>query len=554
MKAIIRLTVLVLGVTFLSASVRAADEPLYPGLGNTSRKVTAANPQAEKYVVQGIQFLYGFSHGAAIRSFEQAARLDPTCAMAYWGIAYANGPHVNFPLVPPPNAEAAWKNLQLARQNAGGCTQTEKDLIEALSTRYANPQPEDRAPLDRAYADAMRKVWQKHPDDADVGAWFAESMMDLSPWNQWTKDGAPNPGTQEIVATLEAVMKLNINHTFANHLYIHALEASQHPERAVAAADRLRESQPGLAHNVHMPTHIDIRVGEWQKAIDWNAKAIDSAIAYHKIAGPPTGLLIFYEAHNYHMLAYGALMIGQRELAMKQINAMVASLPDDFVRDFSVMIEGFGAMPDEVMVRFGMWDEILAAPQPDKPYMPFTNAFHHGARAIALAAKDDTTKARAEQKLWLEGIKKIPDDAVFHNNPMPAICTLASTMIEGEILVREGKMEEGLAKLREAVTLEDALRYDEPPAWMVPARHSLGAALLRANKAAEAEQVYRADLAKLPNNGWSLLGMAQTLRILGKADEAAAYQAKFDKVWAKADVKIKSSCLCQEGITAGRGN
>src|SRR3954464_11806535 len=362
MKAMIRPAVLVLVLSLFTSSLRA-DEPLYEGLGTTGPAVTAANPQAEKYALQGIKFLYGFSHGAAIRSFEQAIKLDPTCATAYWGIAYANGPHVNFPLVPPPNAEAAWRNLQLAKQNADRCTPVEKDLIEALSTRYANPQPEDRSGLDKAYADAMRKVWQKHPDDADVGAWFAESMMDLSPWNQWTKEGKANPGTDEIVATLEAVLKLNINHPFANHLYIHALEASQHPDTAVAAADRLREAQPALAHNLHMPTPIDIRVGQWQKAIDWNAKAIDSAVAYHKISGPPQGLLIFYEAHNYHMLAYAALMTGQRELAVTQIKAMVASLPAEFVQAFAPMIEGFGAMPDEVMVRFGMWDEILAAPQ-----------------------------------------------------------------------------------------------------------------------------------------------------------------------------------------------
>src|SRR3954452_7076904 len=539
MNAIVRLTVVVLGVCLCAQFALAADEPLYEGLGTTGRKGTAANPEAERYVAQGIRFLYGSSHGAAIRSFEQAIKLDPTCAMAYWGIAYANGPHVNFPLVPPPNAEAAWKNLQLAKQNADKCTPVEKDLIEALSARYANPQPEDRSPLDRAYADAMRKVWQKHPDDADVGALFAESMMDLSPWNQWTKDGSPNPGTEEIVATLEAVMKLNVNHPFANHLYVHAVEASQHPEKAVAAGDRLRELQPALAHNVHMPTHVDIRVGQWQKAIDWKARAIDSAIAYHKVSGPPQGLLIFYEAHNYHMLAYAALMTGKRELAVKQIKAMVASLPDEFVKDFAPMIEGFGAMPDEVMVRFGMWDQILAAPQPDKDYMPYTNAFHHGARAIAFAAKDKTAEARAEQKLWVQGWAKVPEGAVFHNNPMPAIYTLASAMVEGEILVREGKTDRGLEKLREAVTLEDALHYDEPPAWMIPARHVLGAALMRFNKAAEAEQVYRADLARLPDNGWSLFGLAQALRAQGKTDEAGTYQSKFEKVWAKSDTKIK---------------
>jgi tetratricopeptide (TPR) repeat protein len=552
MNAIVRSTVVVLAVCLFAQSALADDDPLYQGLGTTGRKVTAANPDAEKYVVQGIRFLYGFSHGAAIRSFERAAKLDPTCAMAYWGIAMANGPHVNFPLVPPPNAEAAWKNLQLAKRHADKCTSVERDLIEALSARYANPQPDDRSGLDKAYADAMRKVWQKHPDDADVGAWFAESMMDLSPWNQWTPEGKANPGTEEIVATLEAVMKLNVNHPFANHLYIHAMEASRYPEKAVPAADRLRELQPGLAHNVHMPTHIDIRVGQWQKAIDWNAKAIDSAVAYHKVSGPPQGLLIFYEAHNYHMLAYAALMTGQRDLAVTQIKAMVASLPADFVQAFSPMIEGFGAMPDEVMVRFGMWDQILAAPQPDKEYMPYTNAFHHAARAIAFAATDKTAEARAEQKLWTEGLKKVPEGAVFHNNPMPAIYTLAGTMVEGEILIREGKTDEGLAKLREAVKLEDALHYDEPPAWMIPGRHVLGAALMKAGMAAEAEQVYRDDLKKLPNNGWSLYGLADSLRKQGKVDEAGAVDARFKEVWSKADIQIKSSCLCQPGVTMAK--
>jgi tetratricopeptide (TPR) repeat protein len=545
MNAVVRSTIMVLGICLFAQSVLAQNEPLYEGLGTTGRNVTAANPEAAKYVVQGIRFLYGFSHGSAIRSFEQAAKLDPSCAMAYWGIAYANGPHVNFPLVPPPAAEAAWKNLALAKQNADKCTPVEKDLIDALAARYADPQPEDRSGLDKAYADTMRKVWQKHPEDADVGAWFAESMMDLAPWNQWSHEGAANPGTQEIIATLEAVMRLNINHPLANHLYIHAMEASLTPDKAVPAADRLRELQPALAHNVHMPTHIDIRVGQWQKAIDWNARAIDSGVAYHKVSGPPQGLLIFYEAHNYHMLAYAALMTGQRDLAMKQINAMVASLPTEFVKGFAPMIEGFGAMPDEVMVRFGMWDQILAAPQPDKDYMPYTNAFHHGARAIALAAKDKTTDARAEQAMWVEGIKKIPEGEVFHNNPMPAICTLASAMIEGEILVREGKTDQGLAKLREAVQLEDALHYDEPPAWMIPARHSLGAALMKANKYAEAEQVYRDDLKKLPNNGWSLYGLADALRQEGKADEAKTVDAQFKEVWAKADIQITTSCLCQ---------
>lgn len=549
MKNLAKLAVLFLAVC-VALPAMGADEPLYQGLGQYSRKVTAASPEAEKYVQQGLKFYYGFVHSAALRSFEEATRLDPNCAMAYWGIAMANGPHINFPLVPPPNAEAAWKNLQLAKEKSANCTPVEKDLIEALSVRYANPQPEDRAPLDKAYAEAMRKVWQKHRTDPDVGVFFAEAMMDLAPWDQWTKAGKPNAGTDEILATLDEVLKLQIDHPMANHLYIHAMEASNTPERAIPAADRLRTLQPGIAHNVHMPTHIDIRVGRWQEAIDWNAKAIQASQDFRKTAGPAKGLLIFYDAHNYHMLAWGALMTGQRALAVKQIDAMVAGMPDDFVEAFSPAVEGFGAMPYEVRVRFGMWDEVLAMPQPTKPYTPFTNAFHHAARAIALGAKNDTAAARAEQKLWLEGLAKVPAESTFHNNKTSDIAALMSAMVEGELLMREGKSEEGLSKLREAVNLQDGLRYDEPPAWMIPARHALGAFLLKEGKLAEAEQVYRDDLKDLPNNGWSLYGLSQALKALGK--DAGEYEAKFAKVWAKADIKIRSSCLCQEGMAMSK--
>ena len=239
-------------------NLRAA-EPFFEGLGTYSRKVTTNSPKAQRYFNQGLAFYHGFNHGAAIRSFQEAARLDPKCAMAHWGIALAHGPHINNMVMSPQDVEIAWQELQLAQQNAEHASPVERDLIEALSHRYANPQPQDRAPLDQAYADAMRTVWQKYPNDQDVGAFFAEAMMDLRPWNQWTPEGQANPGTDEILATLDAVLKMNPRHPFANHLYIHATEASPHPERAIPAADRLRQLQPGLAHNVHMPSHIDIR-------------------------------------------------------------------------------------------------------------------------------------------------------------------------------------------------------------------------------------------------------------------------------------------------------
>src|SRR5690242_9983783 len=409
-----------------------AMEALFEGLGSYSRKITTDSPKAQRYFNQGLAFLHGFNHGAAIRSFQEAARLDPKCAMAHWATALACGPHINLAVVPPPAADLAWRELQLAHQNADHASPVERDLIEALSHRYANPQPQDRAPLDQAYADAMRTVWQKYPKDADVGVFFAESMMDLRPWNQWTPQGQPTPGTDEILATLDAVLKLNPRHPFANHLYIHAVEASPHPERANAAADRLRNLQPGLGHNTHMPSHIDIRTGRWLEAIDTNLKAVAADQRYRKIFGPAKGFLNVYVAHNRHMLAYAAMMTGQREIAMKHIRAMVAEMPADFLKENAMQAEGFVSMPLEVMVRFGMWDEILAEPNNYPEYMVGTRAFHHAARAIAYAAKGDPGNARKEQTIFLEKSKLVSKEEVFSNNSEEALLAVAGRMVEGE--------------------------------------------------------------------------------------------------------------------------
>jgi tetratricopeptide (TPR) repeat protein len=524
----------------------SAQEPFFDGLGSYTRKVTTKSPEAQKYFNQGLNFYYGFNHGAAIRAFTAAAALDPDCAMAHWGIALSSGPHINFPLVPPPAAALAWKELALAQTHAAHGSPVEQALIEALSHRYANPQPDDRSPLDQAYADAMRSVWTKYPHDPDVGALFAESVMDLRPWDQWTPDGQPEPGTNEIVSTLEAVLKLNLYHPFANHLYIHALEESPHPEQALAAADRMRDLQPGIAHNVHMPSHIDIRIGHWYEAIAANLKAVDTDRRYRAIVGEPKGLIVFYAAHNQHMLAYAAMMTGQRDLAVEHIRAMAREIPEDVLKEYAMFGEGFMAMPYEVMIRFGMWDDILA--ETDHPdFMVFTRAFRHAARGIAYAAKGDTEAARTEQAAYVEASRLVPDDEMFGNNSCQALLKIASPMVEGEILVREGKVDEGLAQLRAAVTAEDSLHYDEPPGWILPVRHSLGANLMQAGRYAEAEQVYRDDLARLPENGWSLYGLAHSLELQHKDQEAASVEARFHKIWAKADLRITSSCLCQPG-------
>lgn len=522
------------------------ETPFFEGLGPHTRSVTTKSPLAQKYFDQGMNFLFGFNHGAAIRSFKEAARLDPECAMAHWGIALASGPHINFPMVPPPMAEQAWSAWQLAQRHATAGLPVERALIAALGKRYAQPQPEDRGPLDRAYADAMRAVWQAHPQDADAGALFAEAMMDLRPWDQWTPEGGAQPGTAEIIATLDAVLRIEPRHPFANHLYIHAVEASPHPERGIAAADRLRDLQPGLAHNVHMPSHIDIRVGDWHKAIVANEKAVAADERYRAIVGPPKDFIIVYAAHNGHMLAYAAMMTGQRELALRHIRAMVASLPEDFLKEYAMMVEGMVAMPYEVMIRFGQWDEILAAP--DHPeYMVFTRALRRAARGIAFSAKGDAKAARAEQAAYLEACKRVPAEETLGNNTAHAILAVATPMLEGEILVREGRVDAGVAKLREAVQAEDVLKYDEPPGWILPVRHALGATLMQAGRFGAAEEVYREDLKRLPENGWSLFGLARSLKLQNKLTEAATVEQRFKKTWAKADLQLTSSCLCQPG-------
>lgn len=521
--------------------------PLLEGLGHHVRSITTSSPLAQRYFDQGLNLYFGFNHGAAIRSFEEALRADPHCAMAHWGIALANGPHINFPLVPPPAAAAAWHELTLARADASRASEVERALIAALGARYANPQPDDRSPLDRAYADAMRKVWQTHPQDADVGALLAEALMDLRPWDQWTPEGKPQPGTEEILTTLEAVLRLDVMHPFANHLYIHALEASPHPEQALAAADRMRDLQPAIAHNVHMPSHIDIRVGHWREAIIANEKAVEADRRFRTLVGPPRGFIVVYIAHNEHMLAYAAMMTGQRELALKHIRAAVAALPEDFLKENAMTAEAFVAMPYEVMARFGLWDEILAAPEHPE-YMVFTRAIRHAARGIAFAAKGDVAAARTEQEAFAAAAKLVsPDEIAAGNNSCQAILAIVTPMLDGEILVREGKSSAGFARLRDAVKAEDALHYDEPPGWLLPVRHSLGAGLMSAGRLAEAEQVYRDDLARLPANGWSLYGLMRSLALQHKAAEALNVETQFNHVWAQADLKLTSSCLCQPG-------
>jgi tetratricopeptide (TPR) repeat protein len=466
--------------------------------------------------------------------------------MAWWGIAIANGPHINNPVVPDEHAREAWITVHAAQARAAEGTEVEQALIEALSYRYADPPPSDRAQLDAAYADAMRKVWQRYPQDADVGALFAESMMDLRPWNQWTREGQPQPGTEEVVATLETVMVLDPKHPLALHLYIHAVEASPEPGKADLAADRLRDLQPGLGHLVHMPSHIDVRRGRWQEAIDANSKALKADRAYRALS-PQQGFYGLYMAHDNHMLAYAAMMTGQREEAVRVVDELIAEMPEQWTIDWAPIADGYMVMPLEVRMRFGMWDEVLATPEfPER--FAFARAMRHYARGVAYAAKGDTTAARAEQKEFLEARDAVPQEGVFGNNKMTDLTRIAEDLLEGEILYREGRKEAAFRALRQAIAHEDALNYDEPPSWIQPVRHALGALLLKSGRSREAEIVFREDLERLPENGWALYGLSRSLERQGRKTEAAQVRSRFAEIWAKSDIELTTPCYCERKV------
>ena len=373
---------------------------LYKGLGKHTRPVATSNPEAQKFFDQGLNFMYAFNHDEAVRAFRRAAELDPDCAMAHWGISLSLGKNYNYPFFPPEKAKAAWKALESARAKAKAESEANRALVEALAARYADPLPKETRPLEEAYAKAMKAAWEKFPKDADIGALYAESLMNLRPWDLWTIDGKPQPETPEILKALEAVVELDPKHPLANHLYIHACEASPHPEKADAAADRLRDLQPALGHMVHMPSHIDIRRGRWQAAIEANDRAITADRNYAKTV-PEQGFYRMYMAHNHHMLAFAAMMQGESKRALTAVRDMLADVPKDWVAlpENAAIADGFVAAPLEVMKRFGQWDEILKEPAPPEIF-PIARAMRHHIRAIAYAAKGETAKAREEQKAF----------------------------------------------------------------------------------------------------------------------------------------------------------
>ncbi|HJT20774.1 MAG TPA: tetratricopeptide repeat protein [Nitrospira sp.] len=506
--------------------------PLYTNLGSHHKAISTQVPAAQQYFDQGLRFVYGFNHAEAIRSFKQAAELDPACAMCYWGIALAYGPHVNAPM-DSASGVAAYAAAQKALAVKSHATEPERAYIDAVAQRYEAVPGTDRAGLDRLYSRAMEQVANTYADDLDAATLYAESLMDLRPWNYWQPDGTPYPGTTEIVRQLEKVISRNPHHPGACHYYIHAVEAVN-PDAAVPCAERLAGLMPGEGHMVHMPAHIYIRVGRWNDAVQANQHAIHTDEVFIEGQHPMGVYPLAYYPHNIHFLAFASTMAGRSAQAIEASNTLISKVNLDVARQVGLLQE---MLPYHALTltTFGKWDEVLAEPLPPAD-IRFSYAMAQYARGVAHAAKGQWAEAQAA----LDTVTGI-NDATPEGADGKTALSIAVHALSGEIATRRGDLDAGTNHFREAAKMEDAGLYFEPPKWYYPIRHSLGAALVKAGQHAEAEKVYREDLRRFPENGWSLFGLAQALRAQGKDAEAAAADERFRRAWASTDVTLTAS-------------
>jgi len=529
------------GATPTVASAALDTVPLYDDLGDHRYPVTTEAPRAQAYFDQGLRLYYAFNHEEAIRAFREAQRLDPECAMCWWGEALAYGPNINMPMDSASGA-AAYAAVRRAVAEKDGASERERALIDALARRYGADPIRDRAALDSAYAGGMAGMVEVYPDDPEVRTLYAEALMDLSPWNYWNRDGSPRPRTPELLESLERVMADNPEHPGANHFYIHAVEAVD-PERAVEAAERLAGLMPGAGHIVHMPGHIYVRVGRYRDAIRANEHAIHADEAWIQDQRPAQGVYVAgYYPHNYDFLAFAASMIGRSGQAIGSAEKMATLSSEEMLRAPGMtFLQHHRTRHLQLKVRFARWDAILASPEPAEDLLHARGVWHY-ARGRALAAKGDVSGAEAE----LERLREMashPDLAGvrLEFNTSDAVLGLASEVLAGHVARAEGDLAGAAANLREAARREDEMVYGEPPDWTVPVRHDLGEVLLEAGRAEEAERAFREDLDRFPNNGWALHGLARALEAQGRADEAREAMAEFEEAWRDADVPIVAS-------------
>jgi len=520
----------------------AAPAPMFKDLGSHHHPITTKSELAQKYFDQGLILAYAFNHAEAERSFREAARLDPDCAMCYWGAAFVLGPNINSKMDPAQVGEA-YKLTQKALELAPKATEKERAYIEALSKRYAAEPPADRKPLDLAFADAMRDVVRRFPDDLDAATIFAESVADTSPWRYWKKDGSPEPWTPEILTTLESVLARNPDHPGAIHIYIHAVEASPDPGRAERYADRLPSLVPGAGHLVHMPAHIYMRVGRYHDATLANQRAMKADESYLAQCHAQGAYPLAYVPHNAHFLWASAAMEGASAEAIRAARETVVKTDHSLMRESGLeTLQHYTVTPLFALVRFGRWDDILKEPAPPADLI-YPQGVWRYARGRAFTAKGQLDNARAELKALEEAAanKTIEKITIWDLNSAQSVLNIAVEVLAGELALASGKVEEGIRRLQRGAALEDELIYNEPPDWFYPVRHSLGAALLQAGRAAAAERVYREDLARFPENGWSLIGLAKALEAQRKNKEAQEVMARFKTAWQWADVTLTGS-------------
>lgn len=513
--------------------------PLFSDLGNHHHAVTTKSELAQRYFDQGLTLAYGFNHREAARSFREATRLDPECAMCWWGIALVLGPNINAPMDEKDTREA-YEAMQKALALRDGASARERAYIEALSKRYAAEPPADRLPLDQAYSDAMREVARRYPDDLDAATLFAESVMDLHPWDYWLRDGTAQPWTEEFVATLESVLRRKPDHIGAIHYYIHATEASKQPERAAPYADRLGDLVPGAGHLVHMPGHTYIRIGRYHDAALANIRAIAADESYVTQCRAQGLYPLAYVPHNHHFLAAAATMEGWSAKAIEAARSTDAKTHHEMMGEPGMAaLQHFSMVPLYVYVRFGRWDDVLAQDASPSDLLYPTGVWHY-ARGRAFVAKRRFPEAQQELAKLREIAKnpELENVRLFEINSAASILRVAERVLTGELAAAKGDTKAAIQALREGVELEDALRYQEPSDWMHPVRHSLGVVLLRTGRARESEAVYREDLEINPENGWALFGLMKSLEAQGETAEAAVVKQRFERAWVNADVEL----------------
>lgn len=509
--------------------------------GRQHHAIHTKSKAAQDYFDQGITLIYGFNHEEAERGFQRAAELDPSSAMPLWGIALAVGPNYNAD-VDAARETLANDTLRKARTLAEHAPEDERDYVAALSARFSGEAKPDYKKLSRDYVAKMKALSEKYPDDLDAATLYAESLMDLNPWKLWTLDGKPAENTEEIVRILESVLRRDPNHVGANHFYIHAVEASPHPERALPSANRLQTAVPQAGHLVHMPSHIYARTGFYEDAVKSNQEAARVDRVYAQKAEQEGSIYdLMYHSHNEHFLASAASMEGRYAEARAAANALAHRLMPHASQ--MPMLDAFVLVPIWVDARFAKWDEILARPEPAKT-LPGTHVMWRYSRVLAFAAKGDREKASAERQQFAAESTAFPEEASLGEfNAGKVLLGLAAYVLDARLAMASGNKDSAVANWRKAVEIEDTLNYDEPPDWYYPVRESLGGALLSAGKSAEAEQVFREDLKRNPRNPRSLFGLMHSLRMQERVADAALVQAQFESAWKNADVPLQLSDL-----------